>query len=58
MARKPEVIADEPAEIDNSWPAWYHGPNGQSEIFDRAEDVPEGWVDHPSKVPPPEPIDL
>lgn len=32
------------------WPAWYYGPNGTGQIFDRAEDVPAGWQDHPSKV--------
>lgn len=27
-----------------------YGPDGQAQIFDSAEDVPEGWEDHPSKV--------
>ncbi len=26
------------------WPAWFYGPNEQSSIFDKAEDVPEGWT--------------
>lgn len=33
-----------------SWPAWRYGPNEASQIFDREEDVPEGWVDHPRKL--------
>lgn len=33
-----------------SWPAWYYGPNNQAEIFQNADEVPEGWADHPSKV--------
>lgn len=32
-----------------SWPAWFYGPKGQSEIFQSEEQVPEGWEDHPSK---------
>lgn len=31
------------------WPAWYYGPNGEAEIFQKAEDVPKGWQDHPGK---------
>jgi hypothetical protein len=27
-----------------AWPAWRHGPDGKSEIFQRPEDVPDGWV--------------
>lgn len=34
----------------NDYPAWRHGPDGQSAIFDSEADVPKGWVDHPSKV--------
>ena len=33
-----------------SWPAWYYGPNGASDVFDSADQVPAGWHDHPSKV--------
>lgn len=32
------------------WPSWRFGPNGQSDVFDSADDVPVGWQDHPSKV--------
>lgn len=32
------------------WPSWRYGPGGQSAIFQKAEDVPEGWVSHPSEV--------
>ncbi len=31
------------------FPGWFYGPNGEAQIFDREEDVPEGWKDHPSK---------
>lgn len=31
------------------WPSWYYGPNGEKAIFERAEDVPEGWFDHEDK---------
>lgn len=33
-----------------SWPSWRYGPEGQSQIFDHEEQVPDGWEDHPSKV--------
>ena len=26
------------------WPAWYHGPDGHSAIFDSFNEVPAGWV--------------
>jgi len=32
-----------------AWPSWRYGPNGEAEIFEKAEDVPKGWQDHPSK---------
>lgn len=39
--------------MDNkSWPAWYYGPNNQAGIFGSSEEVPPGWVDHPSLVVP------
>jgi len=27
-----------------TWPAWFNGPNGQTAIFEAAEDVPNGWT--------------
>ena len=32
------------------WPSFRYGPDEQAQIFERAEDVPAGWADHPSKV--------
>lgn len=32
------------------FPAFYYGPGDQKRVFQSAEDVPEGWEDHPSKV--------
>lgn len=26
-----------------SWPGWFHAPNGDSAIFSKEEEVPEGW---------------
>lgn len=37
-------------ELSKTWPAWFYGPGEKAEIFERAEDVPAGWQDHPSKV--------
>lgn len=34
----------------NLWPSWFYGPNDKSEVFESADQVPEGWQDHPSKV--------
>lgn len=30
------------------WPSWRYGPKGEADIFERPEDVPVGWFDHPS----------
>lgn len=32
------------------WPSWRYGPFEESAVFECEADVPEGWVDHPSKV--------
>jgi hypothetical protein len=29
------------------WPAFHYGPNGESKVFAKAGDVPEGWSDSP-----------
>lgn len=34
------------------WPAWRYGPNGQSAIFDKESEVPEGWTDNPNDHKP------
>lgn len=39
-----------PEEKDKNWPAWYYGPKGAAKVFTKQDDVPDGWVDHPSKV--------
>jgi hypothetical protein len=38
--------------VSTGWPSWRYGPNNQAKVFQRAEDVPAGWADHPSKVAP------
>lgn len=38
----------------DEFPRWYYGPNGAADVFQSAEEVPEGWVEHPSKLPQPE----
>jgi hypothetical protein len=31
------------------FPGWRFGPNGECELFQRAEDVPDGWTrEHPA----------
>lgn len=45
-------------EINEGFPAWRYGPNGEESIFTTPEQVPVGWADHPSafadKKPAPE----
>lgn len=36
------------------WPKWMYGPNGESRIFQKDDQVPKGWADHPDKVKQPE----
>jgi hypothetical protein len=36
-----------------TWPSWRYGPEGQSAIFQCAEDVPEGWTRKPDEQPEP-----
>lgn len=31
--------------VHQSWPAWFYGPDGEAKLFQKAEDVPEGWTD-------------
>lgn len=35
----------------NGFPSWRYGPNGAADVFQSADDVPDGWQDHPSLVP-------
>lgn len=35
------------------FPGWRYGPGGQCELFQRAEDVPEGWARNPADVKEP-----
>lgn len=35
---------------DQTYPAWFYGPDEQSGVFSGPEEVPTGWVDHPSKL--------
>lgn len=37
---------------EQRWPAWWYGPEGQAELFNSEEEVPQGWEDHPSKHNP------
>lgn len=34
--------------MDNQFPKWMYGPNGEAEIFTSEEDIPEGWKDTPA----------
>jgi hypothetical protein len=36
---------------DWKWPSWRYGPGGQSAIFQKEEDVPEGWTKKPDDAP-------
>lgn len=43
--------ADRGRKVGCGWPSWRYGPDGESRVFAREEDVPGGWYDHPNKVP-------
>lgn len=30
------------------FPGWRYGPNGEAQIFEHEEDVPQGWTDNPN----------
>jgi hypothetical protein len=36
-----------------AWPAWYSGPNGETRIFQSADEVPAGWTTGAEKSPVP-----
>lgn len=36
--------------VHQSWPSWRFGPNGESQIFQSEDEVPEGWQDSPAKL--------
>lgn len=38
--------------VGQDWPAWRYSATGEAQIFKSAEDVPEGWEDHPAKFKP------
>lgn len=48
-SKKTAVVEDTP-QIEETFPSWRYGPNGESQICQSADDVPEGWEDHPAKV--------
>lgn len=52
MGTKKKTETTEEKPVDNSWPAWFYGPGGVGQIFDNADEVPEGWADHPNDAPP------
>lgn len=33
-----------------TYPAWFNGPKGETEIFDKPEDVPAGWTSGAEKI--------
>lgn len=45
MSPVPQGPEEQPYQYQ-AWPAWMYGPEGRSAVFDRAEDVPDGWVSH------------
>lgn len=50
----PVQSSEQPPYRYQPWPAWRYAPDGRAEIFDRPEDVPEGWktLDEYNGVPP------
>lgn len=50
--------------VGAGWPSFRYYPGGVAQVFQRPEDVPEGWQDTPEKAkayvapPVPEPVSL
>ena len=38
------------AYVHQDWPSFRYGPEGERAVFQRPEDVPEGWQDSPNFV--------
>ena len=34
------------------WPSYRYGPDGQGKVFQKPEDVPEGWTESPNSAAP------
>lgn len=49
MDRRKQNAAPPPYQ-HQGWPSWRYGPDGQSQVFQSEDEVPDGWEDHPSKV--------
>lgn len=45
IAREQVNGSKQAAYTHQSWPAWRYGPDGEGQIFNREDDVPEGWTD-------------
>jgi hypothetical protein len=39
-----------PEYVHVAWPSWRYGPNGEKQIFQGPDEVPEGWRDSPDFV--------
>ena len=52
VRRREAIKAPGPAAayVHQDWPSFRYGPNGESKVFQRAGDVPEGWRDSPNFV--------
>lgn len=35
--------------IKIEWPCWYHGPDGDSKMFNSIQEVPYGWTKKPQQ---------
>lgn len=40
--------------MTDTFPSWRYGPDGESGVFNSADDVPKGWKDHPKAQKPEE----
>lgn len=51
MDRVKQAQAEGQKYVHQDWPSWrYHESCPDGQIFQCAEDVPEGWVDHPRNI--------
>lgn len=52
VRRRESIKAPGPAAayVHQEWPSFRYGPNGESKVFQSADDVPEGWRDSPKNM--------
>jgi hypothetical protein len=43
-------MAPRARHVRAEWPAWRFGPDGDKALFEKPEDVPDGWTKKPGQI--------